>query len=183
MTDGCLRLAEDLRQAGHVVHTPDLYSGKTFSDLDEGVAHAERIGFDAIIDAGWEAAERLPNDLVYAGFSLGVLPAQKIAQARAGARGALLLHSCLPPSDSGGPWPPEVPIQIHMMEADPWVLPPNPDLEAARHIAGTTESAWLFLYPGDGHLFTDHTSPDHDEAATDLLKERVLSFLRNVDRD
>src|SRR5215212_681288 len=56
------------------------------------------------------AAEGLPEGLVYLGFSLGVLPAQMLAQTRAGARAAVLFHSCVPASEFGG-WPPGVPLQ------------------------------------------------------------------------
>jgi dienelactone hydrolase len=123
----------------------------------------------------------LPNDIVYAGFSLGVLPAQMLAQTRPGARGALLLHSCVPPSEFDRPWPQGVPLQIHMMEADTWALPPNEDLDVARQLDQTLERAELFVYPGDRHLFADNSLPDYDESAATLLKRRVLSFLDNIE--
>jgi dienelactone hydrolase len=149
LTAGCLAFADALRAAGHVVHAPDLYEGRTFATLADGVGHAEEVGFDTIIERGRLAAEPLPSDLVYAGFSLGVLPAQMLAQTRPGARGALLVHSCVPPSEFGSPWPDGVPLQIHMMDADEWALPPNEDLDAARALERTVDGAELFLYPGD----------------------------------
>jgi dienelactone hydrolase len=177
LTGGCLSFADRLRAAGHVVHAPDLYDGRVFADLTAGVDHAEEVGFDTIIGRGRLAAEGLPDELVYAGFSLGVLPAQMLAQTRPGARGALLLHSCVPPSEFDTPWPEGVPLQIHLMEADEWALPPNEDLDAARRLAERVESAELFLYPGDRHLFTDSSLPDYDAKAAALLTERVLHFL------
>jgi dienelactone hydrolase len=177
LTDGVRAFADELRAAGHVVDLPDLYDGKTFADLADGVAYAEQVGFDAIIERGRLAAEGLPNDIVYAGFSLGVLPAQMLAQTRPGARGALLLHSCVPPSEFGCPWPRAVPLQIHMMDADEWALPPNEDLDAARELVETVESAELFMYSGDRHLFADDSLPDYDEGAATLLKERIRGFL------
>jgi dienelactone hydrolase len=122
----------------------------------------------------------LPNDIVYAGFSLGVLPAQMLAQTRPGARGALLFHACVPPSEFDRPWPQGVPLQIHMMDADEWVLPPNEDLDVARQLVETVASAELFVYPGDRHLFADNSLPDYDESAATLLEERVLGFLDNI---
>jgi dienelactone hydrolase len=177
LTDGVRAFADELRTAGHVVDLPDLYDGKTFAELADGMAYAEQVGFDAIIERGRLAAEGLPNDIVYAGFSLGVLPAQMLAQTRPGARGALLLHSCVPPSEFGCPWPPAVPLQIHMMDADEWALPPNEDLDAARELVETVESAELFMYSGDRHLFADDSLPDYDESAATLLKERIRGFL------
>ncbi|MDT7732714.1 MAG: hypothetical protein QOK45_2967, partial [Mycobacterium sp.] len=94
-TPGFLAFADQLREAGHTVHTPDLYDGRSFSSLEEGVGYAEEVGFGEIIEAGSRIADELPNEIVYAGFSLGVLPAQKLAQTRPGARGALLFHSCV----------------------------------------------------------------------------------------
>lgn len=178
LTAGCLSFADDLRAAGHTVHAPDLYEGHTFSELEDGIAHAKQIGFQTIAERGRTAADRLPNEIVYAGFSLGVLPAQMLAQTRPGARGALLFHACFATSEFGGTWPQDVPVQIHMMDNDPWAL--EGDLDAARQLAEETPSAELFLYPGDRHLFADSGLPDYDEAATTLLKQRVLNFLDTV---
>src|SRR5689334_23320737 len=161
LTPGCLAFADELRSAGHVVHTPDLYEGKTFSTLDEGVAHAKRVGFDRILERGRHAADGLPNEIVYAGFSLGVMPAQSLAQTRPSAKGALFFSGCLAPSEFGDSWPQGVPVQIHMMDRDEWVL--EGDLDAARQIAATVGNAELFLYPGDKHLFEDNSLPDYDK--------------------
>jgi len=180
LTSGCVAFADELRTGGHVVHTPDLYEGKTFAELSEGVAYAEEIGFDTVVERGRLAGEALPPGVVYAGFSLGVMPAQMLAQTRPDAKGALLFHSCLPPSEFGGPWPKGLPLQIHMMDGDEWVLPPNEDLAAARHLDETVEEAELFLYPGDRHLFADNSLPDYDQIAARLLRQRVLSFLDNL---
>jgi dienelactone hydrolase len=177
-TPGFLMFADELRAAGHTVHTPDLYDGKTFATIDEGVGYAKKVGFDTILERGRLAAESLPNELVYAGFSLGAMPAQMLAQARPGAKGALLFHSAIPPSEFGGPWPEGLPLQIHIMEADPWAV--EGDLDVARQLDGTVESAELFLYPGDRHLFADSSLPDYDEDAAALLRERVLAYLNRV---
>lgn len=181
LTPGCLSFADRLQTAGHVVHTPDLYDGRTFTDLDAGVQYAEEVGFETIMERGRQVAESLPPGLVYAGFSLGVLPAQMLAQTRAGATGALLLHSCMPTSEFDSPWPEGVPLQIHMMDQDTWVLPPNEDLAVARQLAETVDGAELFLYPGQGHLFTDDSLPAYDDNAAALVMERVLGFLAQVE--
>ncbi len=180
LTTGCLSFADELRAAGHVVHAPDLYDGKTFTELADGVGYAEQVGFETIIERGRLAAESLPNEIVYAGFSLGVLPAQMLAQTRPGAKGALLLHSAIPISEFGGTWPNGVPLQIHMMEADELAVREG-DLDVAHELAETIESAELFLYPGDRHLFADSSLPDYDESAATLLKQRVLSFLDTIE--
>src|SRR5436853_1744945 len=130
-TSGFLAFADALRRAGHGVHTPDLYDGRTFDSLDDGLANVEAIGFETIMERGVRAAEELPAELVYAGFSLGVVPAQMLAQNRPGARGALLLHSCLPTSEFGAAWPDGVPVQIHAMDKDPFFLEEG-DIDAAR---------------------------------------------------
>jgi dienelactone hydrolase len=176
-TPGFLAFADDLRAAGHTVHAPGLYDGRTFGDLREGVAHAERIGFAEIIRRGSNAAKELPAELVYAGFSLGVLPAQALAQTRPGASGALFFHSCVPPSEFGSAWPEAVPVQIHMMDADPWI---EADRPAAEALVATVPTAELFLYPGSAHLFADPSLADYDAEGARLLKERVLAFLRRA---
>ena len=177
LTSGVLAFAHELRAAGHVVHTPDVYDGTTFDDLDDGVAFAREVGFGTVFERGRAAADGLPDELVYAGFSLGAMPAQSLAQTRPGARGALLFHGCAPPSEFGDGWPDGVPLQIHIMEGDPWA---DEDLPAAREIDATVESAELFLYPGDEHLFADSSLPAYDERAATLLKQRVLEFLDRI---
>jgi dienelactone hydrolase len=178
-TDGVREFADQLRAAGHHVIVPDLYHGATFSALHDGVAYAERAGFDTIIERGRLAAGHVPSDIVYAGFSLGVLPAQMLAQTRPGAKGALLFHSCVPVAEFGGPWPKGVPVQIHAMEADELFVAEG-DLDAARDLVEEAEDAELFLYPGDQHLFADSSLPSYDERAATLLMQRVLSFLGKI---
>lgn len=180
LTAGVSAFAARLRSGGHVVHTPDLYEGRTFTSLNEGVKFAKQVGFDEIRDRGRAAAERLPKKLVYAGFSLGVLPAQFLAQTRSGAAGALFISAAFPPSEFGGPWPPGVPVEIHMMESDPWVM--EGDLAAAREIERSVEGARLFVYPGDRHLFADSSLADHDKEAAGLLLDRAQAFLGSVGR-
>jgi len=175
-TDGFLAFAEQLRAAGHTVHTPDLFDGRTFGTLEEGVAHAEEIGFGRILERGTAIADELPSELVYAGFSLGVLPAQKLAQTRPGARGALLMYSCVPMSEFGSAWPVDVPVQIHGMDADP-IFVGEGDINAAREIVESSSNAELFLYAGDQHYFADSSLPSYDAKAAALLVRRVLNFL------
>jgi dienelactone hydrolase len=175
VTPGMLALADDLRENGHIVHVLDLFDGKTFAELKDGVAYANEVDFDARAEA---ATSKLPVEIVYVGFSLGVMAAQKLAQTRAGARGAVLVSSAVKPGEFGTPWPEGVPVQIHMMENDEWVQ--GYDLEAAHEIAETVEGAELFLYPGDRHLFADSSLADYDEAAAALLRQRVLEFLEST---
>src|SRR5947209_4513268 len=153
LTAGIVAFADELRSAGHTVHTPDLFEGQTFGTIEAGMGHAEEIGFPGeVIERGIRAVEDLPTGVVYAGFSLGVLPAQKLAQTRPGARGALLFHSCVPTSEFGTSWPADVPVQIHAMEADPFFVGEG-DLDAPRALVESAEHAEMFLYPGDQHLF------------------------------
>jgi dienelactone hydrolase len=175
-TAGFHAFADELRRAGNTVHTPDLFDGRTFGTIDEGMAFVGQLGFGEIIERGERAANELPNELVYAGFSLGVVPAQKLAQTRVGARGALLFYSSVPVSEFGTSWPADVPVQIHGMDADPFFVDEG-DIDAAREIVESTEDAELFLYPGDQHYFADSSLPSYDEGATKLLTERVLAFL------
>jgi dienelactone hydrolase len=176
-TPGFHAFADDLRRAGHTVHTPDLFEGRTFDTIEEGMAYAEDIGFPGeVIERGVRAANPLPSELVYAGFSLGVVPAQKLAQTRPGARGALLFYSCVQMSEFG-PWPAGVPVQIHGMDADP-IFVDEGDLDAARELVDSADQGELFLYPGDQHYFADSSLPSYDADAAALLTQRVLEFLR-----
>ncbi len=182
LTQGVRLFADDLRAAGHRVTVPDLYQGQTFPTVAEGVGHAREIGFDTLLERGRQAVEGLPEKLVYAGFSLGAMLAQMLAQTRPGAEGALLFHGCVPVSEFGdGSWPGGVPLQIHAMEHDPYFVDEG-DIEAARELVAKVHGAKLFLYPGESHLFTDSSLAAYDERAAKLLLQRVLAFLALVGR-
>jgi dienelactone hydrolase len=177
LTDGVRAFADDLRQAGHTVHTPDLFDGRTFDSIEEGFGYARDTGFDAIRERGSSAAEELAPGLVYAGFSFGVTIAQRLAQTRPGARAALLMYSCIPVEEFGDAWPEAVPVQIHGKESDEFF---DEDLPAARELARSAPAAELFLYPGDQHLFADSSLDAYDPKASALLMERVRAFLASV---
>ncbi|CAN5368463.1 dienelactone hydrolase family protein [soil metagenome] len=183
LTSGVVALADRFRAAGHTVHLPDVYEGATFSDLDSGMANAKRIGFQRLLDEAAAAAADLPADVVYIGLSLGVLPAQQLAQQKAAARAAILLGSAVPATEFGEAWPASVPLQIHGMDADP-IFVEEGDIDAARELVASAEGhsagAELFLYPGDGHLFIDNSLSDYDEGAAELAIERMLGLLARV---
>src|SRR4051794_37342876 len=181
LTPGVLAFADRLRAAGHVVHTPDLFEGRTFSSIDEGMAHIKASGFDELRARGVHTADDLASGLVYAGMSFGEAIAQELAQTRPGARGAILMYSAIPITGEWafGPWPDGVPVQIHGMDNDP-IFVGEGDIEAAREIVDTADDGELFLYPGDEHYFADSSLASYDPDATKLLLERVKSFLARV---
>jgi dienelactone hydrolase len=176
LTDGVKSFADELRQAGHTVHLPDLYDGHVFGTLEEGMDYAKQTGFGAINERGIQAAQGLPDAVVYAGFSLGVVPAQQLAQTRPGAKGALFFYSCLP-TEEYGEWPAGVPVQIHGMDEDEFF---NEDIDAARALVAATDQAELFIYPGKDHLFADSSLPAYNKEAATLLTQRTLTFLANL---
>ena len=177
-TAGMEALAERLRAAGHTVHLPDLFEGRTFSDRETARAYVDEVGFDTLVERGRVVAEDLPRELVYAGVSLGALPAQLLTQTRLGARAAVLISAAVPPSEFDAPWPRGVPVQVHLKEDDP--LMAEGDLDAARSIVEVVPDAELFLYPGSTHLFTEEGYADHDPAATEELVERVTALLARL---
>ena len=179
LTDGVVAFADELRTSGHVVHTPDLFEGRTFGTIEEGFAYAKELG-DAVDAKANGAADALPESLVYAGFSWGVGPAQRLAQTRAGSRGALLYEACFPISGeyAFGPWPDGVRVQIHGKEDDEYFAHEG-DIDAARELVATVrpELGELFTYPGGEHLFLDRSLPTFDADAAALVTQRTLHFL------
>lgn len=176
LTPGVAAFADELRYAGHLVHTPDLFDGRTFDSIENGMGFVKELGFGEVMARGERAVEGLPPELVYAGFSLGVVPAQMLAQTRSGARGALFFYSCVPVTEFGESWPQGVPVQVHGMDADPYFVGEG-DIDAARALIAEAEEGQLFLYPGDQHYFADSSLPSYDAQATALLLQRVLAFL------
>jgi len=176
LTPGVAAFADELRRSGHIVHTPDLFDGRTFDDLETGMKFVSELGFGEVMARGERAVAKLPAELVYAGMSLGVVPAQMLAQTRSGARGALLFYSCVPVSEFGQTWPTGLPVQIHGMDADP-IFMDEGDVDAARALVEEAGEGELFLYPGDQHYFADSSLPSYDAEATALLLKRVLKFL------
>lgn len=179
LTPGVAQFAGALREAGHDVHTPDLFDGQTFDSVEAGVAHASTIGFGEIARRGTSSLDALElgaEPVVVVGFSLGVLPAQRLAQTDSRVSAAVLCHSCVPLGEFGDAWPDDVSLQIHAMEEDPLFLDEG-DMDAALDLIGSVADAELFLYPGEQHLFADASLPSHDAGATAQLIERTLDVL------
>jgi dienelactone hydrolase len=180
LTDGVRAFAEGLRRGGHTVHTPDLFDGARPASVEDGLAHLKSVGDDLLRERADRAVAGLPDGLVYAGLSWGAATAQRYAQTRPGARGALLYEGCIPVTGEWafGPWPDGVPVQIHGMDSDP-VFALEGDLDAARELVGTIGPGLgeVFVYPGDRHLFTDSSLPSYDAAATELVVRRSREFL------
>jgi dienelactone hydrolase len=183
LTDGVLALAAALREGGHTVHAPDLFDGQRPPSLDDGMALVRSIGHEVLDERADRAVADLPAGVVYAGISFGVATAQRLAQTRPGAAGALFYEACLPITGEWaiGPWPPGVPVQIHGLDRDPFFALEG-DIDAARELVATIGPALgeLFVYPGDQHLFSDASLPSHDPAATALLVERSRAFLARL---
>jgi dienelactone hydrolase len=179
LTRGISGFADQLRAADHTVHVPDLFDGQVFAALQEGAEYAAKIGFGTVIERGQAAAAELPAGLVDAGFSLGVLPAQMLAQTRPGATGALLFEACVPVSEFGGTWPAGIPVQVHGMEDDEFFAGEG-DIDAARALVQAAPDAELFLYPGNRHLFADSSLASFDKEAAAQLTQRVLAFLGGI---
>ena len=172
LTPGVVAIADTLRAAGHTVHTPDLLDGRLFASIPDGMAYVQTLGFPTVIARGAAAAESLPADVVYFGMSMGVLPAQYLAQTRPGARAAIFLHGAVPVSEFSPHWPAHVPVQIHAMDGDPEFVDSG-DIDAARALVAEAEDGAMFLYPGTGHLFTDNTLADYDADAAALVMQPV----------
>ena len=174
-TAGFHAFADVLRQAGHTVHTPDLFGGRTFAGIPEGIAHVEELGFDHYVEVGARLAGDLSENLVYIGFSFGVVVAQSLAQTRPGALGAVLCYSFVP-VEAFGSWPEGLRGQVHGMDADP-LFTGEGDLDAARELVASGAPVELFLYPGEEHYFADSSLPSYVPDAAELLTARVLAFL------
>lgn len=179
--------AERLRAAGHQVTTPDLYDGRTFDTVEEGMAYKDEITQNELLRRAIGAVAPLltpaagataPADgLVYAGFSLGGALAQNLALADEHAKGLLLLHGTSDIRDDAATG---IPVQLHVAEPDPFE--PEDWLNAwylrMRKAGADVE---VHRYRGAGHVFTDPDLPDHDAEAAERTWAVALDFLAELD--
>ncbi len=183
LTPGVIELGARLAEGGHVVRTPDLFDGRIFDRLEDGFAYMQSLDAESISHQVDESVGELPDDLVYAGISWGVKHAQRLAQTRPGARGALFFEACFPITGEWafGPWPSALPVQVHGMDQDEFFALEG-DLDAARELVASagTPNAAVFTYSGESHLFTDGSLPSYDEQATQLAVDRARKFLNEL---
>ncbi|MEU9169406.1 dienelactone hydrolase family protein [Streptomyces sp. NPDC048420] len=167
--------ADRLREAGHEVWTPDLFEGRTFETVEEGMEFNEGIGKDELLKrAVLAAAPYSERGLVYAGFSLGASIAQTLALGDEKARGLLLLHgtSDIAPNVTVD----DLPVQLHVAEPDPFE---TDDWLSAWYLqlGRTGADVEVYRYAGAGHLYTDPDLPDYDEEAAEATWRVALGFL------
>ena len=172
LTPGVTAFAQTLRDAGHSVETPDLFDGRTFDDVHDGVAHAQSIGEDVMAARVGEIVADMPTDLVYGGMSMGGARAAELVLTRPGAKGAFFLYGAIAPSWWDATWPVDVPSQAHVTEDDVWREP-----EAEEEYVAQVPGGELFVYPGSGHLFAEPGHPDYDDEVARVATDRILAFL------
>ncbi|MFF5404855.1 dienelactone hydrolase family protein [Streptomyces misionensis] len=167
--------ADRLRTAGHQVWTPDLFAGRTFDTVEEGMEYSDGIGKEELLKrAVLAAAPYSERGLVYAGFSLGASIAQTLALGDAKARGLLLLHGT---SDiAANAYVDELPVQLHVAEPDPFE---TDDWLSAWYLQMGRAGAdvEVYRYAGAGHLYTDPGLPDYDAEAAEATWRVALGFL------
>ncbi|MBW5424135.1 dienelactone hydrolase [Streptomyces sp. BG9H] len=170
--------ADRLRAAGHEVWTPDLFDGRTFDDVEAGMAHQDEIGKDELLKrAILAAAPYSERGLVYAGFSLGAATAQTLALGDEKARGLLLLHGTSDIAENVSV--DGLPVQLHVAEPDPFE---TDDWLSAWYLRMGRAGAdvEIYRYPGAGHLYTDPDLDDHDAEAAETTWRTALGFLETL---
>jgi dienelactone hydrolase len=183
---GVLGDADRLRAAGHTVHTPDLFGGEVFDNIDDGMRKQEALGFREIARRAEEAVAGLPAGLVFAGFSMGVEHAQRLTASRPGSLGAVLMHGAIPAEalqEYFGieRWPEGVPVQVHYAVDDPWVEAEQEVAPLGEDVRAASAEFEEYVYPGSGHLFADPDFSEYDRASSEAMWERVITFLDRID--
>jgi dienelactone hydrolase len=183
---GVIAAADRLRAAGHTIHTPNLFDGEVFDDLDDGQRKEEALGYQEIARRAKEAVAELPAGLVFAGFSLGAVHAELLAASRPGALGAVLMHGAVPVEGlreffGVDRWPEGVPVQVHYAALDPWVEADEEVVPLGDDVRGAGAAFEAHAYPCSGHLFADPALPEYDRASSEAMWERVLAFLDRTD--
>lgn len=165
--------ADILRSDGHIVHTPDLFDGEVFDTLEEGIAKRDALGIPELIGRAYGAVAKLPEDVFYAGFSMGAASAQMLAGTRPGAKGCVLMHAALPLEMMRiEAWPKSVPVQFHACIEDPWV-----EADVVETLKSQIPEFSEYWYEGDQHLFGDAQSVDYVEHHAEAMLELVRAFV------
>jgi dienelactone hydrolase len=183
---GVLGAADRMRAAGHTVHTPDLFEGEVFDDIDDGMRKEESLGYREIARRTEEAVTGLPAGLVFAGFSMGISYAEWLTASRPGALGAVLMHGAVPVealTEYFGVerWPAGVPVQVHYAVDDPWVEVEQEVVPLGEDVRGAGAEFEEYVYPGSAHLFADPDLAEYDRASSEAMWERVIAFLDRID--
>ena len=183
---GVIAAVDRLRAAGHTIHTPDLFDGEVFDDLDDGQRKEEALGYQEIARRAKEAVAELPAGLVFAGFSLGAVHAELLAASKPGALGAVLMHGAVPVESLSeffgvDRWPEGVPVQVHYAALDPWVEADEEVAPFGDDVRGAGAAFEEHAYPCSGHLFSDPDLPEYDRASSEAMWHRVLAFLYRID--
>lgn len=170
--------ADRLREAGHEVHTPDLYDGRTADSVEAGMELKDEIGRDELLKRAVTATAPLSEaGLVYAGFSLGGSIAQNLALGDTKARGLLLMHGTSDIAEDAAV--DELPVQLHVADPDPYE--PHDWLNAwYLRMQRAGADLEVFRYTGAGHLFTDEGLDDYDEESAEQVWRVALGFLGTV---
>lgn len=173
LTEGVLQFAESLRADGHNVWCPDLFKGKHFESLEEGCKYEEDVmGWEGMIAESEKAVADVPADAYFLGFSMGAVYAQRLAELRPGAKGAILMHGCVQGGFFATEWPAGVRLQIHQTSGDPWT-----DMSTMATLCEQVGGE-LYEYPGPGHILSDPVFPEYNAETAELILGRVKNFLR-----
>ena len=178
VTDGANRL----RDAGHIVYTPDYYDGEVFDDPAEGVRKREELGMEEITKRVRDSVAMRQPSLVYGGFGLGARCAQVLALTRKETQGLVLLHGALPAEETApGGWPRGLPVQVHHADDDEWV-----DSETVDRLGRAVQEAGAGFeahrYTGAARSLTDPDLPGYDHDTAEVMWDRVQDFVARVDR-
>ncbi|MFA0832381.1 MAG: dienelactone hydrolase family protein [Methanobacterium formicicum] len=181
LRSGIIETAEMLKDKGHNVLTPDLYNGETFDDMEQALEKFEEIGIAEMVSRTISSVKDFPSETVYAGFSNGGTSAELLAGTKPGAKGCLLFHAALPLNMIGlKRWPSSVPVQVHYAAKDPWKNQQLID-EFSKSVHQSGASYDYFEYPVTGHLFADPDSEDYNRKSSELLWQRVIQFLQDIE--
>lgn len=176
--EGVRDAARRLSDAGHDPYIVDYYGDyRSFDDHPSAADYVNKVGFPALMQAAVDGVADLPDGFAVLGFSNGSGMAEYVATRRSVTK-AVLGSGTLPLAMMGaGAWPAQTAAQIHYAADDPfrndeWL---ESVIDSVRSSGAPLEA--YTEYPGDGHLFTDSTLPDYDEANTELFWKRVRAFL------
>ncbi len=170
--------ADRLRAAGHEVWMLDLFEGRTFETVEEGMAFNDGIGKEELLRRAVLAAAPYSSAAWCTRGSRSAPPSRR--PWRSATRRPLGCCSCTARRTSPRARRWTRPVELHVAEPDPFENCNDRPSAWYLQMQRAGADVEIYRYAGAGHLYTDPDLPDYDEEAAEATWRVALGFLDSL---